>query len=161
MNKETVSGVIKRLLQSIIFIVVSVWVLLSLLTYFLQPNFIYFPHNKIKTIDDLYKHPFISFIDDLIEHPQLKYLVDVLQAPNIVFKSNSFQSQYQAISDGMGLGFLHDFVAAKDKNLKNILENEILITREYWMIVHKDMKHLSRISAVSSFFTKKIKDEQE
>jgi len=115
------------------------------------------PHSKIKTIKDLYEHPFISFIDDLIEHPQLRYLIDVLEAPNIIFRSNSFQSQYQSISDGMGLGFLHDFLAAKDKALKSVLENEIFITREYWMIVHKDIRHLSRISAVSRFFTDKIK----
>lgn len=118
-------------------------------------------NKKIKTIDDLANHPFISYIDDLIDHPQLKYLQDIIQEPNIVFRSNSLQSQYQAVSDGMGLALLHGFLAAKDKNLKAVLVNTICISREYWMVVHEDMRQLSRINAVSSFFTEVIKKEQK
>ncbi|MEM6999027.1 MAG: LysR substrate-binding domain-containing protein, partial [Pseudomonadota bacterium] len=80
---------------------------------------------------------------------------------NIVFRSNSLQSQYQAVSDGMGLALLHGFLAAKDKNLKAVLVNTICISREYWMVVHEDMRQLSRINAVSSFFTEVIKKEQK
>ena len=45
--------ILKRMLQSLIFILVSVWVLLSLLIYFFQPGFIYFPHNTIEATPDL------------------------------------------------------------------------------------------------------------
>ncbi len=118
-------------------------------------------HTKIKSIHDLIQHPFISYIDDLIDHPQLKYLQDIIQEPNIVFRSNSLQSQYQAVLDGIGLALLHGFLAAADKNLQAVLADEISITREYWMVVHEDMRQLSRIHAVSSFFTEVIKNEQE
>ena len=116
---------------------------------------------KIKAIDDLADHPFISYIDDLIDHPQLKYLQDIIQNPNIVFRSNSLQSQYQAVSDGMGLALLHGFLAAADKNLKPVLVKDIFIIREYWMVVHEDMRQLSRINAVCTFFSDVIKKEQK
>ncbi len=50
------------MLESLIFIIVSVWVLLSLLIYFFQPNFIFFPHKDIEATPE-----FISLdYEDLI-----------------------------------------------------------------------------------------------
>jgi len=44
---------IRRMLHSIVFILVSVWVLLSLLLYLFQPKFIYFPLSKIDYTPDM------------------------------------------------------------------------------------------------------------
>ena len=41
------------MLQSLIFIIVAVWVLLSLLIYVFQPHFIYFPHKDIEFTPEL------------------------------------------------------------------------------------------------------------
>ena len=43
----------RRMLHSILFILVSVWVLLSLLLYIFQPRFIYFPQSKIDFTPDM------------------------------------------------------------------------------------------------------------
>ena len=117
-------------------------------------------NNKIKTIKDLSKHQFISYIEDLIEFPQLKYMQDIFKEVNIIFRSNSLQAQYQALKDGVGLAFLHGFIAAKDTELKTILPKQILAKREYWMVVHEDMFQLARVKAVCSFFTQVLKNEQ-
>jgi DNA-binding transcriptional LysR family regulator len=116
--------------------------------------------NEIKSLKDLASHPFISYIDDLIEFPQLKYMQDLLQDVNIIFRSNSLQAQYQAVIDGIGLALLHGFLVAEDRNLDVILPKKIFATREYWMVVHEDLHQLSRVKAVSSFFTDVIKKEQ-
>ena len=116
--------------------------------------------NEIKSLKDLASHPFISYIDDLIEFPQLKYMQDLLQDVNIIFRSNSLQAQYQAVIDGIGLALLHGFLVAEDRNLDVILPKKIFATREYWMVVHEDLHQLSRVKAVSSFFTDVIKREQ-
>ena len=56
-----VNSLLKRMLQSIIFIIVTAWVLLSLMIYFFQPKFIYFPDRDIKVTPE-----FISLdYDDL------------------------------------------------------------------------------------------------
>ena len=114
----------------------------------------------IKSLKDLNKHTFVSYIDDLIEFPQLKYMQDILHEVNVVFRSSSLQVQYQAVSDGIGLALLHGFIAAENKNLEVILPKKIFATREYWMVVHEDLHQLSRVKAVSSFFTEVIKKEQ-
>ena len=115
---------------------------------------------EINSLKDLASHPFISYIDDLIEFPQLKYMQDLLQDVNIIFRSNSLQAQYQAVIDGIGLALLHGFLVAEDRNLDVILPKKIFATREYWMVVHEDLHQLSRVKAVSSFFTDVIKKEQ-
>ena len=117
-------------------------------------------NHEIKSIKDLANHPFVSYIDDLIEFPQLKYMQDLLHEVNIVFRSSSLQAQYQAVSDGIGLALLHGFIAAEDNKLEVILPKKIFATREYWMVVHEDLHQLSRVKAVSSFFTEVIKNEQ-
>ena len=118
-------------------------------------------NNAINKVKDLTEHPFVSYIDDLIEFPQLKYMQDLLKDVNIVFRSSSLQAQYQAVVDGIGLALLHGFVAANDKKLQVILPKQIFATREYWMVVHEDLHQLSRVKAVSNFFTEVIIKEKE
>ncbi len=48
----------RRMLQSILFILVSVWVLLSLLLYLFQPRFIYFPQSTIDYTPDMAGLPY-------------------------------------------------------------------------------------------------------
>ena len=41
-------SIIQRVLKSIVFIIVTTWVLLALLIYFFQPKLIFFPHNELE-----------------------------------------------------------------------------------------------------------------
>ncbi|MFK8068377.1 MAG: LysR family transcriptional regulator [Gammaproteobacteria bacterium] len=118
-------------------------------------------HGEINSVADLTQHKFISYINDQIEFPQLKYLQDLLSGANVVFRSSSLQAQYQAVIDNVGLALLHCFLVAEDQNLKAILPDEIFAIREYWMVVHEDLRPLARVKAVSDFFTQVIKNEQK
>ena len=48
----------RRVLHSILFILVSVWVLLCLLLYLFQPRFIYFPQSEIDYTPDMAGLPY-------------------------------------------------------------------------------------------------------
>jgi len=60
----------RRMLYSILFILVSVWVLLSLLLYLFQPKFIYFPQSEIDYTPDmaglLYEDIYFKTEDDVL-----------------------------------------------------------------------------------------------
>ena len=60
----------RRMLHSILFILVSVWVLLSLLLYIFQPRFIYFPHSEIDYTPDMaglpYEDVYFKTEDDVL-----------------------------------------------------------------------------------------------
>lgn len=121
----------------------------------------YFEKNhKIKCIEDFKEHKFISYIDDLVDFPELKYLQDSFKNIKIVFKSNSLQAQLNAVKKGIGIAFLHNFIAKKHKDLISILPTKIKILREYWIVVHEDLLNLKRIRVVVDFISKVMNNEK-
>ncbi len=116
-------------------------------------------HNKISKIDDLNGHDYISYIDDLIQLPELHFLEQVIKAPHVVFRSTSVMAQYSAAIDGIGLSIVHCFMADQDNRLIPILPEEIFIDREYWLVVHEDLRHVARVDAVCRFLTRLLKDQ--
>ena len=108
-------------------------------------------NNMINNINELSKHKFVSYIDDLIDFPELKYLQETLNNVKIVFRSNNLQAQLNAVKQGVGIAFLHNFIAKKETTLNVILKNQINITREYWIIIHENLINLKRIKVAIDF----------
>lgn len=116
-------------------------------------------HAAIPKIDDLSDHDFISYIDDMIQLPELRFLDQVIKDPHVVFRSTSVMAQYNAALDGIGLSVVHCFMADQDERLIAILPREIFIDREYWLVVHEDLRHVARVDAVCRFLTRLLKDQ--
>ena len=108
-------------------------------------------HNKIESIKDLKNHSFVSYVNEFIEFPELNYLNDLKINANVKFSSNNLRSQLLAVKNNIGLGLLHTFIADKETELKKVLEDQINIKREYWMIVHENLFKLQRIKVVCKF----------
>jgi DNA-binding transcriptional LysR family regulator len=108
-------------------------------------------HNKIESIKDLKNHSFVSYVNEFIEFPELNYLNDLKVNANVKFSSNNLRSQLLAVKNNIGLGLLHTFIADKETELKKVLEDQINIKREYWMIVHENLFKLQRIKVVCKF----------
>ncbi|MCF8474640.1 MAG: LysR family transcriptional regulator [Emcibacter sp.] len=115
-------------------------------------------HPAIKKMDDLGHHNFISYIDDLIELPGLRFLDQVIKDPHVIFRSTNVMAQYNAVLDGIGLSMIHCFMADQDARLTPILPDDIFIDREYWLVVHEDLRHVARVDAVCRFLTKLLKE---
>ena len=114
---------------------------------------------EISKVDDLTGHDFISYIDDLIQLPELRFLDQVIKDPHVVFRSTSVMAQYSAALDGIGLSVAHCFMADQDSRLMPILPEEIFIDREYWLVVHEDLRHVARVDAVCRFLTQLLKEQ--
>ena len=120
----------------------------------------YLNNNKpIKVIKDLDNHKFISYVDDLIDFPELKYLEDIKKNIKIIFRSNSLRAQLNAVKQGIGLSLLHTFIAKDENSLSILLENEVKVSRQYWVIVHEDLLKIKRIRNVVDFFSSVMKKE--
>ncbi len=118
-------------------------------------------HPKITKMDDLNEHDFISYIDDLIQLPELRFLDQIIKAPHVVFRSTNVMAQYNAALDGIGLSIVHCFMADQDSRLIPVLPEEIYIDREYWLVVHEDLRHVARVDAVCHFLTRLLKDQNK
>ena len=116
-------------------------------------------NRKINNLKDLNNHKFISYIDDLIGFPELKYLNDLNKNIKVVFRSNSLRAQFNAVKKGIGLALLHTFIAKGEEKLEIILDNQIKISREYWIVVHEDLIKLKRVRVILDFFSQIIKKD--
>ena len=118
-------------------------------------------HPAIRRVDDLAGHDFISYIDDLIQLPELRFLDQVVKAPHVVFRSTNVMAQYNAALEGIGLSMIHCFMADQDPRLIPVLADRIVIDREYWLVVHEDLRHVARVDAVCRFLTRLLKQQHD
>jgi len=117
-------------------------------------------HPPIRKAADLSGHDFVSYIDDLIQLPELKFLETVIKNAKVVFRSTNVSAQYQAVLGGLGLSLAHCFMASQDERMVPILTDQISVKREYWLIVHEDLRHVARVAAVCDFLTDLMKSQQ-
>ena len=111
-------------------------------------------HPPITSTDDLASHGFVSYIDDLIEMPELRFFEKMVKNANVVFRSTNVSAQYNAILDGIGLGFVHCFSAVREPQLQVVLPKQISVVRAYWLLVHEDLRQVARVDAVCEFLTR-------
>ncbi|MFA7436993.1 MAG: LysR family transcriptional regulator [Castellaniella sp.] len=105
-------------------------------------------HAAIRQHGDLGRHTFIGYVDELLFSDRLRYLDDLVQASRVTFRSTSILAQYHASLGGQGLAILPCFLAAQDPRLQPVLEDEIHISRSFWMYCHEDLRHTRRVMAL-------------
>lgn len=101
------NSILKRMLHSLIFILIASWVLLSIFIYFYQPNLIYFPHKEIEVTPELisldYEEVTLTTSDGIelnawwIENPDARATLLFLHgnAGNISHRLNSLEIFYK------------------------------------------------------------------
>lgn len=104
-----------------------------------------------KNVDptDLGNHPFVG-VDDATWVESL-WLARTAPAARVVFKSNSTEAHVAATKNGVGLGILPCYVADPDPDLVRILGPEKVVSRDLWLVVHRDLQHTARIRACADF----------
>jgi DNA-binding transcriptional LysR family regulator len=106
-----------------------------------------------KTLRDLSDHTFITYVDELISVPQVRWLLDVIENPKTRFACTSLVAQFKATCAGSGLAMLPHFMAGNEEPLVRVMEAEIHIVRDWWLVVHQDLQSVPRIRAVIDFIT--------
>ena len=113
-------------------------------------------HAPITQRTDLSAHTFIGYVDELLFSERLRYLEDLLPESRVVLRSTSVVAQYHAALQGRSLAILPCFIAAQDSRLVPVLENDITITRSFWMYCHEDLHKLKRMVILWDFMRKSV-----
>jgi DNA-binding transcriptional LysR family regulator len=113
-------------------------------------------HAPIHVLDDLRQHTVIGYIEDLIYAPELNYLPLIAKFLQPKFRSANLIAQYQAVVAGHGLAVLPSFMAALAPNLVPVLPDRITLTRTFYMLIHEDDRHLSRVRVTSDFIAEQV-----
>ena len=104
-----------------------------------------------RSLDDLEDHVFVTYVEDLIEVPYVQGLPDVIDSPRVSVSCSSLVAQFQVTCAGAGMAMLPAFMAENEPRLTRLFRDEIHLTRDWWMVVHRDLEKVPRIRAVMDF----------
>ena len=109
---------------------------------------------------DLARHRIISYVPDLLFSEALNYLTELNLPPGPRFECASVVGQLEAVRAGVGIGFLHDYVAAKHPGLERVLP-DMSILRSYWLVAHEDVRQLARVRAAYDWIVETVAASEE
>src|SRR5487761_2191502 len=113
-------------------------------------------NGQIHTLSDLSKHRVVTYVSDLLFSPALHYFDDLRVPFGSRFECASVVGQLEAVRAGVGIGFLHDYVAANHPDLVRVLP-DIQVLRADWLVSHDDNKSLARIRAVRDWMVEAVR----
>jgi DNA-binding transcriptional LysR family regulator len=97
------------------------------------------------------KMNYISWDDSWADLPMAKWLHATFSGKDAVLACNSMQAQHAAIRSGIGIGMLPCFVGDKDASIQRLGPKEPPLTRELWLVYHRDLKASQRVIAMREF----------
>ncbi|WP_439620217.1 LysR family transcriptional regulator [Hyphomonas sp.] len=98
----------------------------------------------VETRADLQSHVLVGYVDDLIYSSQLRYFDELLPGLTPHICSPSILAQLEIVASGAGLGILPVFMARRLPELEEVLPDDILVSRAFWLAVHQDVASLTR-----------------
>lgn len=111
----------------------------------------------IESVADLPGHRFISYIDDLLYTPELDYLPQISRDIRPQLKSASLVAQFRAVEAGAGIAVLPCFLVDSHADLVRLLPAEVSLIRSFWLLIHSDLRHLSRIRVTAEFIAEEVR----
>jgi len=99
---------------------------------------------------DLTDHKLIGYIPDLIYADELRYHSEISDGLEPDYASSSINIQHRMTAGGLGVCVLPLFLAGQDSQLVRILP-EIVITRSFWLVVHRDLRNVARVRALTEW----------
>lgn len=101
--------------------------------------------------------PWITYEEGLGHLPQARWIAaathDHELAPLLVSDAEAI---IHAIHAGLGKSLLPCFVADRDSRLRRFNGSQVVLTRELWLLTHKELRHHARIGAVVAWLTELV-----
>ncbi len=110
------------------------------------------------TVADLKGHPVIGYIPDMIFDSELDYLAE-LNVARVPLASNSVPVQLNLVAEGSGLCVAHDFALPFHKGLRKVLEDEISMTRSFYLVRHQGDQKSDRLNRFSALLLDGMRSE--
>ncbi len=111
-----------------------------------------------QNLADLKMHKVIGYIPDLIFDSELDYLAE-LDAEHVDFASNSVSVQLAWARAEAGLAVAHDFALPGAPELRKVLDDQISLTRSFYLVRHADDANDMRLTRFADALTALIPPE--
>lgn len=91
-------------------------------------------------------HSFIGW-DSMAAAAAAKWLTDTVGSDQIVYRSSSLINQMMAVKAGIGMALLPCYLGDQERDLESVSLPEAALTRELWLITHRDLRNTARVRA--------------
>lgn len=112
-----------------------------------------------RSLDDLKAHRLIGYVGDLVFSESLNFVSEFARNWFPSLEISSALGQTEAVRAGLGIGILHDYIAAADPDFTAILPQR-KVSRTYWTVTHESLRNLTRIRIVSDFLSEIVLAER-
>lgn len=114
-------------------------------------------HGRPKTFADLKAHRQIGFDRETFFVDGAKALGETVTASDYAFRCDNILAQIEAVKAGLGIGVLHQGLAARFQDLEQILPQINLPEYEIWVACHSEVRHNKRIRLLVDFLAQKLR----
>ncbi len=114
-------------------------------------------HGQPVGIADLLAHRFVGFDRETFHIDAAKSLGLTLTPADFSFRCDNIPAQIEAIRVGMGIGILHQGLAANMAGVERLLANIALPPLELWLAWHSDLQHNARIRLLVDFLADRLR----
>jgi DNA-binding transcriptional LysR family regulator len=104
-------------------------------------------------------HSLVGYIPDLVHVPQQRILEEASGGLRGNVRSSSINAQAALIVAGTGIGVLPCFIGDQIKSLRPILSMEIVLTRTFWLVVHKNARPTAHVDECVRWLNAVVRDE--
>nr|WP_319948767.1 LysR family transcriptional regulator [uncultured Shimia sp.] len=112
----------------------------------------------VHCLEDLDQHVVVGYIPDMIFDKELDYLNET-GVHKVRLASNSASVQFNWVRLGYGIGIVHDFAIPSSQGIDKVLEDQISLTRSFYLIRHADDRRLERLNRFSEALCQGIREE--
>lgn len=100
---------------------------------------------------------FIAYDSVLDDTPQQQWLKAIAGRNEIVLRTNDLENQAAAARAGVGLAALPHYLGDGDPQLKRHEVTQKPVSRDVWLLVHRDLRHAPAVRAVMEFLVACLK----
>lgn len=109
---------------------------------------------------ELHGHALIGYIPDLIYADALRYLDEIEKDLEPTVRSSSINAQHGLTAASAGISVLPCFIGDQDPGLVRVLDAHVDIARSFWIVVHKDVRRLARVSAFIDWLNRLVREKR-
>jgi DNA-binding transcriptional LysR family regulator len=111
----------------------------------------------VRSIEDLRVLRGIGYISDMIFDKELDYYALLGRSSDPALTSNSLIMQLRWCLRGSGICILPDFVAREHAELAPVLEDDIRLTRAFYLVRHQDDARVARINRMAEVIVERMR----
>lgn len=94
------------------------------------------------------KLSWINYEDGLRHLPQARWVAAAAEGKSVPLLLNDAESILQAMRAGLGKSLFPCFVAESDSRLRRLDGPKVVLSRQIWLLVHRELRSQARIAAV-------------